>query len=257
MPNDTTDCRPLQGKIGATCRQRRAARLIADGLCTVCKSPHDRGTRRCRDCTERAVASNRKIKQEARKAGVCVNCRLPWAGNTKNCPACMASYRAKWKARADGITCTRCFAIKDGSHRSCSSCRLKMRAESNSRRGDFASKGQCVQCGRDKNGPGLYCDRCIIRAASRRYLGSSRRWKELLDLFSKQNGKCAYTREALVLGGNASIDHKLPRSRGGKNLIENLQWTTWIVNRVKTDMTHQEFIELCGKVSAGGGHVCE
>lgn len=33
--------------------------------------------------------------------------------------------------------------------------------------------------------------------------------------------------------------------RGGTNDRENLQWVLHQVNRMKTDMTHEEFVHLC------------
>ncbi len=41
------------------------------------------------------------------------------------------------------------------------------------------------------------------------------------------------------------FDHKIPRSRGGDNSIENLGICTKQSNRAKRDMTPDEFINLC------------
>jgi hypothetical protein len=225
--------------------RRYAAKLMTAGLCVTCRTPHNRKTRRCEACTKKAVAGNRRIKQKAHESDVCPECRKPWIGTTKRCPECKAISRAKWKGRADGALCARCFRPKDGHHKACSECRTAMRAISMSRRATFAKEGRCVQCGIPKTDPGLYCRKCTFRAAARRWLGSAKLWIKLVELFDAQEGRCAYTGEPLVIGGNASLDHKIPRSRGGTNTIENVQWVTWKVNRVKTDMTHDEFIDLC------------
>jgi 5-methylcytosine-specific restriction endonuclease McrA len=89
----------------------------------------------------------------------------------------------------------------------------------------------------------------ILSTAARRWLGSASLWPQLDDLLQNQNGLCAYTGTPLVLGHNASLDHKIPRSRGGEDRIENVQWVTWDVNRSKTDMTHEEFVAMCHVVS--------
>lgn len=41
-----------------------------------------------------------------------------------------------------------------------------------------------------------------------------------------------------------SIDHMVPRARGGTNDIENLQFLTWFENRCKNDMTQTEWNNL-------------
>src|SRR5687768_14130038 len=61
------------GSRGGSSRSRRhAQKLVAAGLCVHCKSPHDRGTRRCAACTAKAVATNRRTKQEAKASSLCV-----------------------------------------------------------------------------------------------------------------------------------------------------------------------------------------
>jgi len=67
-------------------------------------------------------------------------------------------------------------------------------------------------------------------------------------LWREQDGKCALTGEVLIPGVNATIDHKLPQSRGGTHARSNLQWVTRSVNNSKYDLTNEEFLELCRKV---------
>lgn len=45
-----------------------------------------------------------------------------------------------------------------------------------------------------------------------------------------------------------SFDHKIPRSRGGENTLDNLGICTAEVNQAKRDKTPEEFIELCQAV---------
>lgn len=65
------------------------------------------------------------------------------------------------------------------------------------------------------------------------------------DLFLSQGARCAYSGEALVPGVNASVDHRQPVSRGGVHALENLQWVSRKVNIMKSDMTHEEFLDTC------------
>ena len=84
-----------------------------------------------------------------------------------------------------------------------------------------------------------------MKSSARTWLGDSKRHVDLKQMLESQGYKCVYTGRRLEIGGNASIDHKIPRSRGGEDVIENLQWVDWQVNRAKTDMTHDEFIVMC------------
>jgi len=74
------------------------------------------------------------------------------------------------------------------------------------------------------------------------------RGEKIKHKLEEQEYKCVYTGIVLIPGRNASLDHILPISRGGTHEIENLQWVDIQINRMKTDMTHQEFIQMCHKI---------
>jgi hypothetical protein len=79
-------------------------------------------------------------------------------------------------------------------------------------------------------------------------LNTTGKWADgprLEALLLQQGNRCAYSGLLLVLGENASLDHKDPLSRGGTPLVENIQWVDYQVNRMKNDMTHDEFIAMC------------
>lgn len=71
----------------------------------------------------------------------------------------------------------------------------------------------------------------------------------LQQIFEEQQRCCAYSGELLIPGVNMSLDHKLPRSRGGTNNTTNLQCVTRRVNLMKADMTHEEFLALCRAIA--------
>jgi CRISPR/Cas system Type II protein with McrA/HNH and RuvC-like nuclease domain len=69
--------------------------------------------------------------------------------------------------------------------------------------------------------------------------------RQIQELLIAQNFQCAYSGKSLEMGSDATLDHKIPRSRGGSDDIGNLQWVSRRVNQMKTDFTHDEFIRAC------------
>lgn len=221
-------------------------------ICPYCRRQHDRAQKRCTDCTTKAVAQNKRARQEARTAGLCATCRQPWSGETKSCTTCNEKSREVWANRKKPGHCRRCSGpAEDPKFKLCSFCRETSRAEERAKRAAAVVTGRCVSCGQDNDAErGRYCSGCILRAAAWRWLGDARRGGELAELFLAQSGRCAYSGEPLVLGVNASVDHRVPRSRGGPATLENLQWTTWNVNRAKSNLRHDEFVLMCSNVTA-------
>ena len=50
------------------------------------------------------------------------------------------------------------------------------------------------------------------------------------------------------------FDHKLPRSKGGENSLDNLGITTKEANQAKHNMTEEEFVQLCKDVLVHRGY---
>jgi hypothetical protein len=69
----------------------------------------------------------------------------------------------------------------------------------------------------------------------------------VLRLLEWQQFRCALTGRSLM-PDTASLDHIVPVRLGGEHRIENVQVLHKDVNRAKTTMTNEEFIQLCREV---------
>jgi 5-methylcytosine-specific restriction endonuclease McrA len=71
---------------------------------------------------------------------------------------------------------------------------------------------------------------------------------DLQALWLAQNGLCGLTGRKLEFD-DMQLDHKMPRSRGGDNSIENLRWVCKDANQAKHGLTDEEFVVLCSQVA--------
>lgn len=109
---------------------------------------------------------------------------------------------------------------------------------------------ECVKCGSSEIVNNVHCRLCwfIDKAISR--AGGSKNLDAICKLWEQQNGRCFYSEEELMPGKNASLDHQLPRSKGGLDDPSNLKWVSNKINLMKSDMTHDEFIVMCKFISS-------
>ena len=91
--------------------------------------------------------------------------------------------------------------------------------------------------------------KCTLQDAAIAWLGTSKRWIELQELFNKQLGKCYYSGLPIEIRKNAQLDHTVPRNRGGENTIDNLRWVHEIVNQMKSDIPEDQFLQFCATVA--------
>lgn len=128
----------------------------------------------------------------------------------------------------------------------CNVCLNKRRLERARREEERKAQGVCILCGKAKAGSSKKCSRCYAKDIASFHFGSTNRAEELLCLLKCQKDICPYTGINLVIGDNASLDHKIPKSKGGSNDLENLQWLysgDFDVNKMKWDMTDEEFVK--------------
>ena len=71
------------------------------------------------------------------------------------------------------------------------------------------------------------------------------RKRDIVNLFNKQNGRCALTGEELIIGINASLD-RVDSNKG--YILGNIQWIHKDVNLMKGMFSQKRFIEVCNSV---------
>lgn len=70
------------------------------------------------------------------------------------------------------------------------------------------------------------------------------------EVFEKSGNTCYLTGDTIDFSSPKTyhLDHRVPRSKGGQNTLENCEVATKAANMAKADLTLEEFFELCIKV---------
>jgi len=206
-------------------------------------------------------------RQEKRKQlGLCANCSNEAEKGKTTCVECQKRSFNRKKLKLDSLKsqgiCIKCSVNPQQKGFRCIDCVEKGRNTNKIRENKYVDSGKCFRCGwRDLIGVSKFCLECYLKDISRRIWRTTQKWKVLLDLFHKQDGLCVYLKSPIQLGVNASIDHKIAKSKGGSNEIENLQWVHFNVNMMKWDLNQEDFLKLVMRIAenineftvAGGG----
>lgn len=177
----------------------------------------------------------------------CTYCKKqPAAAGKKKCETCFEKVRvitnlSRRQTKDRGI-CYRCGVNPLTTHTICDGCRIKHKADGDRRKDERVTKGICAECGKAPlSGNSRSCENCILKAMAKAHFKDVKKWNLLRQLFDS-NSTCPYSGIKLILGINASLDHKVPKSKGGNNDTANLQFIHLWCNTIKSDMDESIFL---------------
>lgn len=187
----------------------------------------------------------------------CIQCGNISEGNFKRCLKCRiynndAAIKVRARRDANGL-CKICGQPREEKAiKSCFNCRIKRNIKKNRNIQEAKKNNNCYRCFKYKsiNTNSNKCRMCYFKETARSNGFKSKDWKLLEELLEKQNYRCYYTGDALILGVNTSLEHRNPKLRFPEQVsnLDNVVWCCLDVNLAKRDKTEKEFFEMCNKV---------
>lgn len=232
----------------ACCRKRLQqfyARKFT-GKCGYCGGSMDSNGTQCAACRTKGKAYYAECVAQRR----CVRCGEPLAaGNYRTCEACCAIDRQNrarlQEQRRNAGLCVYCGKESYQGPGKCRTCANKKEAE----RLRLIRQGRCVRCRKPSDRTDIkHCNNCVLVNLAYKTFGDASKVVLLTDLFDKQDGRCALSGRPIRIGVDAELDHIIPVSRGGMNVIDNYQWLHADVNQAKRGLLDSEFLALVGDV---------
>ena len=195
---------------------------------------------------------HKQRRQKQKESGLCQKCNSETIAGKVFCENCCQEQKTRYADRKSKGLCRDCGKAKSVENRTrCQRC-LDRDVEHKKK---LENSGLCKQgCGNIPVEGKKFCEICLLKATAHKHLKSSSRYTELLELMKLQDCKCPYTGIQLSIGVNCELDHRVAKAKGGTNSIDNLQWVSTAVNRMKWDLDEQEFIELCKTIATIRGN---
>jgi len=177
---------------------------------------------------------------------VCNKCRKKYKLSSDN------FHRNKTKRNGYALECKKCVSYRN--KKRYSNLTAEEKAVKNQYIKEFRKlqneKGLCQHCKEPKLSNSVYCEKHYLKYISKRLFGTVSKYKLLKNKLEKQDYKCAYTGDKLILGLNASADHIKPLSTHTHlyDDVNNIQWTTIDVNIMKLNHSEEDFFQLVKKI---------
>jgi hypothetical protein len=233
-------------------------------LCVECGKLPALGKSLCNSCSNKRSGRKKEIRSRRLSDGLCVKCGKISVLGTVSCNSCSnknSERKKEIRSRrlSDGL-CVRCGKnYPENCKSSCDNCIKQKYEQSIILKEKRLEIDMCTQCGKKSACEGKKrCKLCIFKNICRKATGSTRNSKHLAKKIQDQNFTCPYTGIKLIVGVNASLDHIVPKSKGGSNNVENLEWIDLNVNLLKGARTKDDFMEIWKfLVKSGARHLYE
>ena len=218
---------------------------VNKGLCIRCgQSPCTNGTLQCDVCKAKAIVRQKDNYEKRKNIGVCLRCGEERSNNgTGLCDKCRTRQNTMYEIRKKEGLCVDCGKETPTNGTICDTCKENEYKRTKVLSDTRKNNGVCVDCGKGPAVAGIVCETCWFKNIAQKSTGKAKNWSILKKLLEEQGYRCVYTGCKLVVGGNASVDHIIPKTKGGDNAISNLQWVEVAVNYMKRDMTHDNFLD--------------
>jgi hypothetical protein len=151
------------------------------------------------------------------------------------------------KSQKEKGLCIECSTPVNGSIR-CEKCNSRRAEYRKKKYKEWKDNGLCCQCGKESLKNKNYCEKHYLMMTSMTNLNTSTYWLSLKELIQKQNHKCALTGDKISFDMDIDLDHIVPKYRGGKDELSNVQWVTKQANWFKRALTEKELLGLCEKI---------
>lgn len=229
--------------------------------CHLCGADSD-NKYKCKTCSKAHNERNQRRRQTRKDAGLCPDCGYQSQLGRILCDKCCERNRigkkCREKTRSLSGKCVNCDKPRVPDRRLCGNCAEDTRNYKVRRALKFIASGLCTLCGKEPYMPNLkdvgqitrLCQRCHLERKSAQRLGSTQHWKSLLSILDRQNWICPYSGDNIILGDNDSVDHILPISKYPDREfdITNVQWTTQVINIMKSNLIDCEFLTEIEKI---------
>jgi ribosomal protein L40E len=255
-PNDNGKLRCVQcSEKTAGVYKLKRGEAKANGQCIACfKGPAAPGKSRCETCIEYRKEWLTRTRSKRKEEGRCAECDAPNPDGGATCRHCrdkgLVADAARTADCEEEGKCFKCSAKTEPGNKTCRRCLDMQNGWRKKQNLKHAAEGKCYCCN-EPHLPGLV--RCLRHWFGSVAIGRTKNRKteeSLRQLWERQGGRCAVTGVKLTPGVNASLDHVTPTARGGSNEESNLAWASWTINRIKSDFTLDEFVNLCRWIAA-------
>jgi len=171
---------------------------------------------------------------------ICTECNdKPAAKDRTVCNQCK-SKSFKTRAITNG-KCTKCNKPHTEDGRLCKNCKIYYAQDRIKRK----EAGLCIKCGMNPPNNSSRCDSCCFTSMAQ---GKTNK-KLIEEAWVEQNGICSLSGQPIELGLNASLDHIIPKNKGGTEEKNNLRIADVYVNKAKNDLLDSVFFEMSANVT--------